>query len=505
MGWASMSEELLINSTSFETRVALVVAGALQELHISRASGYTVTGNIYLGKVVRIIPGMQAAFVDIGLERPGFLHVGDVVTPGLMTSNSGGAAQDKPNIRDLLHDGQQILVQVGRDPLSTKGARLTMRLALAAKYLVLTPLDDHIGISQRIEDKEERARLHNLLSGICAPHGVGVIARTLSEGGSEAQLADDFTHLLGLWQHLSQKLQSVKAPCEIYLELPIQNRLVRDLAGIETTSIVADNRDTYDQLAAYLKQFAPDFLSKLRMHESEQPIFQRNNVEEEIERALQPQVRLKSGGTLVIEETEAMVSIDVNTAGFLGSREMEETVFQTNREAAQAIPRELRLRNLGGIIVIDFIDMQQPAHRESVLAVLTAALDEDPVKTHVEGFSSLGLVQVSRKRTRQSLVQSMCMVCSCCDGRGKVKTPESTCQEVFRALVAEKLSQSKQNPPKGEYLVTANEAVVDRLLDEEAQQLQLLSAELEISVRIQVEPTFRAGQFDVFFVQAAKL
>lgn len=493
-----MAEELLIQVSDFESRVALVKDGAVHEVHLARSSGYSVTGNMYLGKVVRIIPGMQAAFIDIGLERPGFLHASDVQGPLI---SLGQTLHSKRVITDLLHDGQELLVQVERDPIGTKGARLSTRLSLASKYLVLTPTSDQVALSQRIKDDTERQRLFRFLRPLVEACGYGVIARTQSEQASGQALEEDYHRLAQQWQAIVLQRKGSPAGNLVHCELPIQTRLVRDLVGPETATIDVNDNDIFQRLQEYLERYAPAYKDKLRLYRGQQSMFERHNIEDEIAAALQPRVRLRSGGTLVIEQTEAMVSIDVNTASFLGSKSLEETAFQTNMEAAAAIPRQLRLRNLGGIVVIDFIDMADLGHQENVLEKLSQNLASDPAKTRVLGFSELGLVQVSRKRSRQSLVQQMCGDCPHCQGLGSTKSPESSCMEVFRALLAEAAASSnKHESRKGVYSLVTTAAVADRLLEEEANIYAELTARLSHELRLQVDPEFPPGRFDFFFI-----
>ena len=503
-----MAEELLIDVSPFESRVALVKNGAVEEVHLARSAGYSATGNMYLGKVVRVIPGMQAAFVDIGLERPGFLHASDIARPLVATATATATDSAKGNrgIRDLLHDGQELLVQVERDPIGAKGARLSTNLALASKYLVLMPKGDQVGLSQKITDESERVRLFKLLRPLAESADMGLIARTLSEGSAASSLADDFSHLMHHWARVLKTAEGAKAPCLVFQELPIQTRLVRDLVGSETTSIFVNDAEIFQRLRDYLNQYASDYIDRLRLYTDTQPLFGRHSIEREILAALESRVRLNSGGTLVIEQTEALTSIDVNTAGFLGRQNLEETAFITNMEAAAVIPRQLRLRNLGGIIVIDFIDMQDAAHQEAVLAKLKEALDRDPAKSQIEGFSFLGLVQLSRKRTRESLAQVMCEGCRHCDGSGFVKTAETTCMEIFREMTAEHRAEvnvpNMTTSPKntGVYVLTSNAEVVDRLLDEEATVYQALVAKMSHEVRLEVDSAYRHDQFDLVFV-----
>ncbi|MEM9622590.1 MAG: Rne/Rng family ribonuclease [Pseudomonadota bacterium] len=498
-----MAEELLINVNPFETRVAMVAHGHLQEIHVARSAGYSITGNIYIGRVERIVPGMQAAFVDVGLARPAFLHARDIDRPRIMTADNENQRVHKLDIRDLLHDGQHVMVQVEKDPISSKGARLSTQLALASKYLVLMPNEQHIGISQRIDEEVERERLRTCLTEIKAQtnlHG-GIIARTASEGVGGPELAADLQLLQRIWERIQRRSADGQAPCLIFEELPLHTRMIRDLAGPATENILIDDESTYQRIRSYVEECIPGYAERLHHYTEKRPLFERHGVEDEVSRALEPRVALKSGGSLVIEQTEAMISIDVNTGGFLGGSSLEETVFRANMEAAAAIPRQLRLRNLGGIIVIDFIDMEDEEHQRQVMRTLEKAVELDPARTRLEGFSSLGLVQMSRKRTRESLAQSMCSPCASCDGVGLVRSAESTSIEVMRALAQDFQARCRTKPVEGEYMIRATEAVVDRLLDEDAEHLAQLGARIQRDIRIQLEPSYAEGEFDIVLVQ----
>ena len=497
-----MSEELLINVNSFETRVALIASGALQEIHMARSSGYSATGNIYLGKVVRIVPGMQAAFIDVGLERPGFLHVSDIQSFLITAADGladGAPNKAKPNIRSLLYDGQTILVQVVKDPLGTKGPRLTTRLAIAAKFLVLTPYENHVGISRRIEDESERARLYRSLRPLVEAAKTGVIVRTISDGAEERVLVEDFELLQRIWSTIQRDTKKIKAPNIVYAELPIQNRLIRDLVGKTTQRIAVDDHATFLRIQEYMQTYAPEFLPHLFSYQDDVPIFERYAVDGEIARALEPTVRLQSGGSLVIEQTAALVSIDVNTRGFVSGADLEETVFITNLEAAQSIPRQLRLRNLGGIIVIDFIDMLESKHRQQVLEMLQQGLEQDPCKTFCDDFSQLGLVLMSRKRTRKSLEQTVCVPCDKCAGTGSFVSAESTCMEILREIYARHALNDEKRTGASECLVTAPATVIERFLDEDARFLAQVSATLNCTIKFQNDPAFVSGNFDIRF------
>ncbi len=496
---APMSE-LLINVNDFETRVALLEHGSLHEVHLDRASGDSVTGNVYRGKVVRIVPGMQAAFVEIGLARPGFLHVRD------MTDRHSEPGNSPPDIRDLLHDGQEILVQVAKDPISSKGARLTTQIAIASRYLVLMPGNDHIGVSIRVEDPEERQRLSASIEAgrVEADIKMGFIARTAAEGASEDALLSDLRYLVRTWRVIDERQRGRQVGDVIYEELPIHIRVIRDFASNDLERIVIDHADTFDRVQRFIGQFLPEASDLLEHYTGEAALFERFSIEDDLSRALGARVELKCGGYLVIEQTEAMTTIDVNTGGYLGGYNLEETVYRTNLEAAAAIPRQLRLRNLGGIIVVDFIDMEDAEHQRQVMRALEKACESDTAKLRFEGPSALGLVEMSRKRTRKSLVQQMCQPCRTCDGRGVVKTAESTCYDIFRAIETDARRRRGENSDVADYLVRAEQAVIDRLLDEDAQSLSALADRIDRSIRMQVESVYTPEQYDVVLVQGVQ-
>ena len=494
-----MPEELLINVNPFETRAALLQGGTLQELHIARASGYSYTGNIYLGRVVRLIPGMQAAFVDVGLERPGFLHIRSIV-PRASTRDLADV-QPLPDIRDLVHEGQRMLVQAIKDPIASKGVRLTTEITVAARYLVLMPLSNQIGISQRIEAEAERERLRAIIAEArCKVNtSMGFIARTVSEGVAAEVIEADIGHLISVWDGITAKRPNACCPAPLYEDLPLHIRLLRDLAGPALQSIRIDDERTCRGAASFAAKFLPEVAARIEHYRERRPLFDRFGIEDEAARALLPRVEMKCGGFLVIEQTEAMTTIDVNTGSFLGGSRFEETVYRTNLEAAGMIPRQLRLRNLGGIIVIDFIDMEDPEHQRNVLRALEKASEGDRARLAFEGFSSLGLVQMSRKRTRESLAQQLCEPCPLCQGVGLTKTSETICAEIFRAILHD--ARATCSPKITEYLIRAPETVVDRLLDEDANHLAAVSRQVEQEIRIQVEPCYGPNQFDVVVLQ----
>ena len=503
-----MPEELLINVHEFETRVALLQNNVLAEIHLQRSGGYSVTGNIYQGRVQRVLPGMQAAFVDVGLARPGFLHARDIEPQRIPPD---GEVANQPDIRELVRDGQTLLVQVAKDPIASKGARLTTNLALASRYLVLLPRNDHVGISQRIEEEGERERLRDLTAAVRASNpaaeGCGFIVRTAAEGVVDRHLESDMEILLRIWRRVAERATQAGAGEVVYEELPVHTRVIRDLASAELEAVRIDDAATFERVREFVVRFLPEFESRVTQYQESVPLFERFGVEDELSRAMDKRVELRCGGHLVIEQTEAMTTIDVNTGGFIGARSLEETVYRANVEAAAIIPRQLRLRNLGGIIVIDFIDMEDEEHQRQVLRALEKAAEADPARTRIGEFSGLGLVEMSRKRTRESLAQQMCEPCDSCGGRGLLKTEETVCFEVFRAIMRDarkhcpELSSGTGAQDARDYLVRGSQSVVDRLLDEEADGVAWLAAQVGRAVRFQVEPSYGLEQFDVGLVQ----
>lgn len=489
-----MSEEILINVSPVETRVALVENGVAQELFIERSHGKGYVGNIYKGKIVRVLPGMQAAFVDIGLERTGFIHVADMLPEPL----EGEARRaDLPDIRSVAREGQTLLVQVAKDPIGTKGARLTTHLTLSSRYLVYMPNSRHIGISVRIEDEQERDRLRQALESAIAERGVegGFIVRTVAEGVSAAEIVGDIPFLQKLWTDLTSQLPKLGVPAVIYQDMPLYLRTLRDLARAPIDKIRVDSRLTWKQMIDFASSYYPQLVELIECYTGERPLLDLYGVEEEIHRALDTRVPLKSNGYLVIEQTEAMTTVDVNTGAFVGHRNLEETIFKTNMEAATAIARQLRLRNLGGIIILDFIDMQDPEHQRQVLRTLEKALEKDHAKTRITGVSELGLVEMARKRTRESLGQMLCEPCPVCHGRGHVKSAETVCYEIFREILREARTYNNDK-----FLVLASAVVVDRLLDEEAAYVADLEAFIGRTIEFRVETLFTQEQYDIVLV-----
>ena len=497
-GAGLMSEEILINVTPVETRVALVENGMLQEVYIERSRRRGPVGNIYKGKVVRVLPGMEAAFVDIGLERAAFIHASDVYTPGGVTpeERNGHTPRVVPDISSLLYEGQSLVVQVTKDPIGTKGARLTTHLSIPSRYLVYMPGTLHIGISQRIEDEGERERLRGLVQQAVeqsseGPQG-GYIIRTAAEGCQAEDLVQDIHFLQRLWLSVSERIQQAATPSIIYEDLPLYIRTVRDLVRPQTEKIRIDSRESFQKVARFIDEFMAEVKSKLEYYPGERPVFDLYGVEDELQRALSRKVQLKSGGYLIIDQTEAMTTIDVNTGAFVGHRNLEETIFKTNLEAARAISRQLRLRNLGGIIIIDFIDMEDPDHQRQVIRMLEKMLERDHAKTKISCVSELGLVEMTRKRTTESLGQMLCEPCKVCDGRGTVKTADTVCYEIFREILRINRAYDANS-----YLVLASQAIVDVLLDEESDSVADLETFIGKNIKFQVEVMYSQEQYDV--------
>lgn len=489
-----MSEEILINVTPVETRVALVENGMLQEAYIERTSRKGIVGNIYKGKVVRVLPGMEAAFVDIGLERAAFIHASDVVN-GQSSDSGNDSPKVVPDIRTLLREGQSLVVQVTKDPIGTKGARLTTQLSIPSRYLVFMPGVCHIGISQRIEDENERTRLKSLVetaAGEQTDVQGGYIIRTAAEAAASDDLIGDMKYLHRLSQSIHERIGRVQAPAVVYQDLPLFIRTIRDLIRPQTEKVRIDSRESYQRVMEFVGEFVAEFSDKVEYYPGERPIFDLYSVEDEIQKALSRKVQLKSGGYVIIDQTEAMTTIDINTGAFVGHRNLEETIFKTNLEAARAISRQLRLRNLGGIIIIDFIDMEDSEHQRQVHRMLEKMLERDHAKTKITGVSELGLVEMTRKRTTESLGQVLCEPCPICDGRGFLKTSETVCYEVFREILRINRAYDAES-----YLVMASQSVVDRLLDEESDNVADLETFIEKTIRFQVEPFYSQEQYDV--------
>jgi ribonuclease G len=490
-----MSQEILINWSPQETRVAVVENGAVQELHVERALERGLVGNVYLGKVVRVLPGMQSAFIDIGLDRTAFLHVAD-----LMSSINSRHAETEPGKTDVapalpiekqLFEGKAIMVQVLKDPIGTKGARLTAQVSIAGRLLVFLPQDSHIGVSQKIPPKQ-REDLRQRLQALAGEAGGGFILRTNGEDASDAELGEDIAYLRKTWARIKDASLRLPPTSVLHQDLNLLQRVLRDVASENTLSIRVDSREQCSQLQTFAGEFMPATLKKIQLYAGERPIFDLLNIDEEIARALGRRVELKSGGYLIIDQTEALTTVDVNTGGFVGARNFDETVFKTNLEAAQTIARQLRLRNLGGIVIVDFIDMLRDNHRDAVLVEFKKQLARDRIKTTVNGFSALGLLEMTRKRTRESLSHQLCEPCSACGGKGVVKTARSVTYDILREI----LREARQFNPR-EFRVVAAPQVIELFLDEESQHLAGLSAFIGKPISLQSEVAMAQEYYDI--------
>jgi len=486
--------EIFVNVGPRETRAAVMESGALQEIHLERASRRGIVGNLYKGSVSRVLPGMQAAFVDVGLERTAFLHVADIAL--MRPDDTMVNIPPVEDIRRIVSEGDEILVQVVKDPIGTKGARLTTFVALPSRFLVYLPRGEGIGVSARIEEESERARLKSTLAGLLQPGAPGgYIVRTAALGASLEGLREDMGYLEKLWRHVRGVGDATPAGRIVHEDLPLSLRVLRDELARGASRVVVDSPREHARMLEFAAAFLPEGAARIELYAGPRPLFDLHGIEEELARALDRKVPLKSGGHLIIDQTEAMTTIDVNTGAYVGHRNLEETIFRTNLEAAVAIARQLRLRNLGGIIIIDFIDMLDEAHRRQVLAALERALSADRAQTHIASLSPLGLVEMTRKRTRESLEHLLCAPCPTCEGRGFVRTPETMCHDIFREIVR----QSRQFASR-ELLILAHQDVVDRLLDEESTTLAELEAQIGRPIRLQVEALYGVDQFDVVLV-----
>ncbi len=531
-----MSEDIMINHTPMETRVAIVENGSLQEIFIERKSDRGRVGSIFKGKVARVLPGMQAAFVDIGLERSAFIHASDIyrskqsrsevdhverfekvlnerhklvraeniehTNHHKISNHSHASHRDVPPIQTLVHEGQEIVVQIVKDQIGTKGARLTTELSIPSRYLVLLPNAHKIGISQRIEEISERDRLTSILED-CSNRlktkynlkDFGVIARTVADGVSEEELCFDLEFLLKVWRTVTTKTFNVRAISTIHEDLPLMLRTVRDLVRPKIDKVRIDDVAIFEMIKDFTQEYMPDLVDKIDHYKGERPIFDLYGVEDELKKSLDRTVSLKSGGYLIVDQTEAMTTFDVNTGGYVGHKNLEETIFKTNLEAAHAIVRQLRLRNLGGIIIIDFIDMSDNEHKRQVLRAFEKVLERDHAKTNITQVSDLGLIEMTRKRTRESLERTLCETCPTCEGRGFVKTTQTVCFEIYREILRESKVYNAN-----EYLVVANPDVVDRLLDEESDHVTQLENVIKKRIKFQVEALYGRDNYDIVMI-----
>lgn len=487
-----MTEDILINVTPFETRVAIVEQGSVQELHAERSIQRGHVGNLYLGKVVRVLPGMQSAFVDIGLDRAAFIHVADLRQN--RSERAAGIAHTP--IEKLLFEGQPLMVQVIKDPLGTKGARLSTQISIAGRMLVYLPHDPHIGISQKIDSEEDRIALRDRVQQLRpSEESGGFIVRTQAEGATDEELGADISYLRILWNSIQARAKSQPAPALLHSDLTLAQRVLRDMVGPDTGTIFVDSRSTAHKLEEWARTYTPSVLERIKHYSGERPLFDTAHVDEEIARALSRRVDLKSGGYLIIDQTEALTTVDVNTGGYVGGRNFDDTIFKTNLEAAVALSRQLRLRNLGGIIILDFIDMDDAEHREAVLTELNKALRKDRTRMTVSGFSQLGLVEMTRKRTRDSLAHQLCEICPTCDSRGIVKTARTVCYEILREI----LRESRQFNPK-EFRILASQAIIDLFLEEESSHLAMLGDFVGKPISLELEGSYSQEQYDIVLI-----
>jgi len=509
-----MAAELVINAASHETRIALIENNSIAELYIERSREKGIVGNIYKGRVIRVLPGMQAAFVDIGLEKAAFLYVADVfdAIEEYETLLDGGKKieelhQDEDNgeqppqghpdykplhpIEDLLQEGQELLVQISKEPLGTKGARITSHISLPGRHLVYMPTVDHIGISRRIEDEEERERLREIIERIKQP-GTGYIVRTVSEGKSEEDMLADMSYLSKLWSDISKQKEKAAVPSLVHSDLDVVQKVVRDIVNEQVDRIIVDSKPDYDRIVQFISTFAPKMKYSMELYDEEEPIFDHFGLEVEISRALGRKVWLKSGGYIIIEQTEALTAVDVNTGRFVGKHNLEDTILKTNLEAVKEIAYQLRLRNIGGIIIIDFIDMEKEVNRDKVFAALEEALKADKSKTNILKISELGLVEMTRKRVRESIGRLMCEPCFYCEGRGYIKSKITVCHEIFRELRREMLDIRGTKAT-----VTVHPQVADLLYDEERRGLEDLEKKFKKRITVRAKPGFHQEQFEI--------
>jgi len=493
-----MGNELVINTTSHETRIALIENGTIAELYVERSRVKGIIGNIYKGRVVRVLPGMQAAFVDVGLEKAAFLYVADVFDSieeyeTFMEREQGEEPVPHPlhPIEDLLQEGQELLVQISKEPIGTKGARITAHISLPGRHLVYMPTVDHVGISRRIEDEAERERLKEIVDRI-KPAGGGFIVRTVSDGKSEEDLVADLHYLTKLWEEIVKKKDKAGAPTLIHSDLDVTQKVVRDILTESVERIVVDSQPEYDKIVQFISTFMPKMKYSIELYDEDEPLFDHFGLEVEISRALGRKVWLKSGGYIIIEQTEALTAIDVNTGRYVGKHNLEDTILKTNLEAVKEIAYQLRLRNLGGIIIIDFIDMEKEVNRDKVYGALDEALKSDKSKTNILKISELGLVEMTRKRVRESLGRMMCEPCPYCEGRGYVKSKISVCHEIFRELRREMIDLRGTK-----VMLTVHPQVADLLYDEERRGLEELEKNFKKRITVRAKPGFHQEQFEV--------
>ena len=492
----SIKQDILINTCDAETRVALLENRRVEEIFIERHGNLGLVGNIYLGKVVRVLPGMQSAFIEIGLERTAFLHVADMAIATHSPTASQTAVNQLPPIETQLFDGQTVLVQVIKDPIGTKGARLSTKISIAGRLLVYLPKEEGIGVTQKVDSDEERMALKNQMIELLGDHpDGGYIIRTAALDAAVEEWQNDINYLKRTWQEINEQKRKRAAPTLIHRDLTLAQRVLRDMVTQDTQNVICDNSDTLHQLQAFAQTYMPSVLPRLKLAPVERPLFDTYEVEEEINRSLQHRVDLKSGGYLIIEQTEAMTTIDVNTGSYVSGRNFAETILKTNLEAAKEIVHQVRLRNLGGIIILDFIDMLDAAHNEYVMKVLQEEFARDRTRIAVHPFSPLGLVEVTRKRTRESLAQLLCEPCPMCQGKGIIKTTRTVCYDVLREIRREACQFNASA-----FRVVAHPDVIDMLLDDVAPHLAALSNQIGKPISLQAQSMFFQEQYDIILL-----
>jgi ribonuclease G len=514
-----MSSEILIHVRPNETRVAFIQNGTLTDLMIERNQSRGLVGSIFRGKVARVLPGMQAAFVDVGLDRAAFLYVGDVRsdisgdktdylwdeedTPeksGEILFDEGGASsqepppeENRPPIQDLLSENQDILVQVAKDPLGTKGARITTHLSLPGRHVVYMPTLNHLGVSRKILDENERERLKQIVEKNKPEQG-GFIVRTAAEGATEESIENDIKYLVALYQEIQKTYQKKKGQGLLHSDLDVELRAVRDLLNDEVVRVVVDDLEVYKKVSKFISQFMPRLKNKVEYYTAPQPLFDKYEIDLEVSRSLGRKVWLKSGGYIILDEAEALVVVDVNTGKFVGKKDLEDTILKTNLEAVKEIAHQLRIRNCGGIIIIDFIDMEKEINREKVLEALQEELKKDRAKTSITGMSSLGLVEMTRKRVRPSLLKTLCEPCSYCDGKGYIKNKNTVSAEIFRQIERDYYTLKSTSDM---IIVHCHPSVADWIYDEESISLEGLEKKISKRIMFKVQQEFHIEQFEV--------
>ncbi|MBF0567936.1 MAG: Rne/Rng family ribonuclease [Nitrospirae bacterium] len=496
-----MANEIIINTTFDEVRVGVLEGGQLVEFYVERKKEASLVGNIFKGKVVKILPGMQSAFVDIGLEKAAFLYVADIKTEvddfsefledtDVPLELPGRRARSDLTISELIQEGQEVLVQVSKDPIGTKGARGTSYITIPGRYLVLMPTIEHVGISRRIVNVEERQRLRAIIDEI-RPKGYGLIVRTASENSDIDELRKDTEFLLLIWDNIQKKKEKVSAPSLLYSDLDLTFRSVRDLLNDDVERLVIDNRDEYENILDFVNNFFPKLLKKIELYDRREPIFEAFGIEIDIYKGLDRKVWLKSGGYIVIDQTEAMTVIDVNTGKYVGKKDLEDTILKTNLEAVKEIAYQIRLRNLGGIIIIDFIDMEVPENRDKLYAAFVETMRKDRAKNTIFNVSEIGLIQMTRKRIRESLGRTLCESCPMCDGKGFVKSPKTISYEIFRRLKKIPIHKGAK------VIISANPIVADYLSDEQRAGLEEFEVTYDIVIIVKADSRFHREKVEI--------